>query len=60
MTQLMSSANVAQNNFLTTQKWIDADYLEGKRMVGLPEAIGAREVASKVNPGGPAPAPTGT
>lgn len=56
MAQLQQSANVAQNNFITVQKVVDFDYLENKRMVTLDEAIGAREVGSKVTPGGPSPA----
>jgi hypothetical protein len=51
--QLLQSGNVAQNNFITVQKVIDYDYLEGKNMVSLTEALGAREVASEKNPGGP-------
>lgn len=46
MAQLMQSGNVAQNNFLTTTKAQDLDYLEGKRLVSLEEAMGVREVSS--------------
>ena len=53
MGQLAQSGVVAQNNFITVSKAQDYDYLENKRMVTLDEAIGAREVASEVNPGGP-------
>ncbi len=53
LTQLMQSGTVAQNNFITVQKALDYDYLENKRMVTLDEAVGIREVQSKVNPGGP-------
>ena len=53
MGQLAQTGIVAQNNFVTVQKVIDYDYLENKRMVTLDEAIGVREVASKVTPGGP-------
>lgn len=56
LTQLMQSGTVAQNNFITVAKVVDYDYLENKRMVTLDEAVGIREVQSKVNPGGPAPA----
>ena len=56
LTQLMQSGTVAQNNFITVQKVVDYDYLENKRMVTLDEAVGIREVQSKVNPGGPASA----
>lgn len=52
-TQLMQSGNIAQNNFITVQKVIDYDYLQGVKMVSLAEALGAREVASEKNPGGP-------
>lgn len=55
MVQLMQTGNVAQNNFVTTAKAQDYDYLEGKRIVTLDEAVGIREVQSAVNPGGPAP-----
>lgn len=55
-TQLMQSGVVAQNNFITVVKAQDYDYLENKRMVTLDEAVGIREVQSKVNPGGPSPA----
>lgn len=54
--QLIQTGNVAQNNFVTVQKAVDYDYLENKRMVTLDEAVGVREVASKVTPGGPSPA----
>jgi len=56
MMQLSQSGVIAQNNFITTTKAQDLDYLEGKRMVSLEEAIGVREVASKTSPGGPSPA----
>lgn len=55
MVQLMQSGNVAQNNFITVAKAGDYDYLEGKRIVTLDEAVGIREVQSQVNPGGPGP-----
>lgn len=57
LTKLVDSGNIAQNNFITVQKVADYDYFENKRMVTLDEAVGIREVQSKVNPGGPAPAP---
>jgi len=56
MTTLMQSGNIAQNNFITLQKAIDYDHMENKRMVTLDEAVGVREVASKVTPAGPSPA----
>ena len=55
MAQLGQSGVVAQNNFLTVSKAQDYDYLEGKRMVTLEEAIGVREVSSKQVPAGPGP-----
>jgi hypothetical protein len=55
MGQLAQSGIVAQNNFITVAKAQDLDYLEGKRLVSLDEAVGVREVQSQVNPGGPAP-----
>lgn len=56
MASLAQSGTIAQNNFITTSKAQDLDYLEGKRLVSLDEAVGIREVASKVTPGGPSPA----
>ena len=56
LTKLVDIGNVAQANFVTVNKVVDYDYLENKRMVTLDEAVGIREVQSKVNPGGPAPA----
>ena len=47
MGQLSQSGAVAQNNFLTTNKAQDFDYLEGKRVVSLEEAVGVREVTSQ-------------
>lgn len=52
--QLMQSGNVAQNNFLTVNKAQDYDYMEGKRLISLEEAVGVREVSSKEVPAGPA------
>lgn len=54
--QLTQSGIIAQNNFIGVQKVVDYDYLENKRIVTLDEAVGVREVASKVTPGGPSPA----
>lgn len=51
--QLQQSGIIAQNNFITTTKAQDLDYLEGKRLVSLEEAVGVREVASKNVPAGP-------
>ena len=53
MGQLSGTAVVAQNNFVTVNKALDYDFIEGKRMVGLTEAVGVREVASKKVPAGP-------
>lgn len=53
MGQLSNTGVVAQNNFVTVNKAQDYDFLEGKRMVGLTEAVGVREVASKQVPAGP-------
>ena len=53
MGQLSGTAVVAQNNFVTINKAFDYDYLEGKRIVDLVEALGAREVGSKSVPAGP-------
>ena len=51
--QLAQSGVIAQNNFITVQKAQDYDYLEGKRIVSLEEAIGVREVTSQKSPAGP-------
>jgi hypothetical protein len=54
LTAMLSQTGViAQNNFVTVQKVFDYDYLENKRMVTLDEAVGIREVASKMVPAGP-------
>ena len=52
-TQLMQTGNIAQNNFVTVTKVVDYDYLEGKRIVDLTEAVGVREIGSKHVPAGP-------
>ena len=44
---------VAQQHFVSFTKLADLDYLEGHRLVGLTEAMGVREVASKSVPAGP-------
>ncbi len=54
--RLIQTGNQAHENFVTISKAQDYDYMENKRMVTLDEAIGAREVAAKVTPGGPSPA----
>ena len=53
---LQGIAQVTQNDFVTVAKALDNDYMEGHRVISLPEALGAREVQSKVTPGGPQPA----
>ncbi len=53
MGALSGTAAVAQANFVTVNKALDFDFIEGKRMVTLPEAVGIREVASKQVPAGP-------
>ena len=53
MGQLSGTATVAQNNMVTVNKSLDYDFIEGKRIVGLAEAVGVREVASKSVPAGP-------
>jgi len=50
---LLQIGNVAQANFVTMAKIVDYDYLEGKNMISLTEALGAREVGSKEVPAGP-------
>jgi hypothetical protein len=42
-----------QGDQVTVSKAADYSYLQGKDMVSLAEAMGAREVASEKNPGGP-------
>jgi hypothetical protein len=53
MGQLSGTGVVAQNNFVTVNKALDYDFMEGKRVVDLVEALGAREVGSKQVPAGP-------
>ena len=53
MGQLSGTGVVAQNNFVTVNKALDYDFMEGKRVVDLVEALGAREVGSKHVPAGP-------
>lgn len=53
LSQLSQTGVIAQNNFVTVQKAQDYDYLEGKRLVSLEEAVGVREVTSKNVPAGP-------
>jgi len=53
LTDAMQAGKIAMNNFITVQKLVDYDYMEGKRVIGLTEAVGVREVASKSVPAGP-------
>ena len=53
MGQLSGTAAVAQNNFVTVNKALDLDFIEGKRVIGLTEAVGVREVSSAKTPAGP-------
>lgn len=53
MGQLSGSSVIAQNNFITVNKALDYDFIEGKRMITLEEAVGVREVSSKSVPAGP-------
>jgi hypothetical protein len=53
MGQLSNTGVVAQNNFVTVNKALDYDFVEGKRVVDLVEALGGREVGSKTVPAGP-------
>lgn len=45
-----------QNDTVTVSKAADYAYLQDKDLVSLTEAVGVREVASRVNPAGPVPA----
>jgi hypothetical protein len=54
MSQLAQVGIIAQQGFVTVSKAQDYSYLQGKEMVSLTEALGAREVGSRVNPAGPA------
>lgn len=45
-----------QNDVVTISKAADYGYLQDKDLVSLAEAVGVREVASRVNPSGPVPA----
>ncbi len=53
MATLMQIGTVAQAHFVGFAKLADYDYLEGHRLIGLTEAMGVREVASKNVPAGP-------
>jgi len=45
-----------QNDAVTVSKAADYSYLQDKDLVSLAEAVGVREVASRVTPAGPVPA----
>ena len=45
-----------QNDVVTVSKAADYAYLQDKDLVSLAEAVGVREVSSRVNPAGPTPA----
>ncbi len=45
-----------QNDVVTVSKAADYAHLQDKDLVSLTEAVGVREVASRVNPSGPVPA----
>lgn len=45
-----------QSDRVTVSKAADYDYLQAKNLVSLSQAVGVREVTSRVNPGGPVPA----
>ena len=57
MSQLMQTGIIAQNHFVGFTKLADYDYLEGHRLISLPQSLGAREVGSKQSPAGPTSAP---
>lgn len=44
-----------QADRVTVSKAADYSYLQGKELVSLAEAVGVREVSSRVNPAGPVP-----
>jgi hypothetical protein len=57
--QNMAAMGTATSRFIndaaTVSKAADYAYLQDKDLVSLSEAVGVREVASRVNPAGPAP-----
>jgi len=53
MAALAGVGVAVQIDMKTISKAQDYSYLQGKDMVSLTEAMGAREVASEKNPGGP-------
>lgn len=57
MGQLAATAAIAQNNFVTVNKALDYDFIEGRRIIDLAEAVGVRETSSKSVPAGPTTGP---
>lgn len=53
MSRLAKVGAVAHEHFTNFQAALNYDYLEGKRVIGVTEAMGIREVASKQVPAGP-------
>lgn len=56
MSMLATFGALLQNNVATMHKVLDNDYIENHRQVSIVQALGDREVMSKVTPGGPQPA----
>lgn len=56
LAQLGQIGVIAQQNLVTIGKAQDYSFQQGKDMVSLTEALGAREIGARVSPGGPAPA----
>ena len=56
LAQLGQIGVIAQANLVTISKAQDYSFQQGKDMVSLTEALGAREIGSRVSPGGPSPA----
>ena len=52
MAALGQLGNVLQKDAIIVSKFADYDFMEGKRIVDLTEAMGAREVASEKNVAG--------
>lgn len=56
MAQLGAIAVMYQGDLKTISKAQDYSFQQGKDLVSLTEAVGVREVGSRVNPSGPVPA----
>lgn len=54
LTQILQVGKMSHENLTKVMHYTDTDYLEGRRMIGLTEAVGVREVQAKETPGGPA------